>query len=67
MIVCVCNVFNDRQVRAAIRGGAQTVSQVYQRLGYRPRCGKCVPEIVALLKEHRAELARAAPLMIAAE
>jgi len=49
MYVCICNGLNDRDIGAAA-AEAETVSHVYQRLGCRPQCGKCVPLVLRLLR-----------------
>lgn len=58
MYICLCNGFTDHQVRRNAEAGAVSVSQVYQRLGCRPKCGKCVPVVRDMLKTAcpRAEL-----------
>jgi bacterioferritin-associated ferredoxin len=42
MLICICNRVNDKQLKSAIAGGAQSVSQVYRQCGCQPQCGKCV-------------------------
>ncbi len=61
MYVCLCNAFNQRGVRQALVLGVRTVSDVYRFLGHHPQCGKCAPEIVAMLKEYREREAAAGP------
>ena len=48
MYVCLCNGHTDRQIREAAGEGGK-VSAVYRRLGSRPRCGKCVAHVKAVL------------------
>lgn len=43
MIVCVCNAIRESEVRDAAREGIRVPGQAYARLGYRVRCGQCVP------------------------
>ena len=47
MIVCSCNVLNDKQVAAVLVGkpGPLRMSQVYACLGCRAQCGRCVVTI----------------------
>ncbi len=45
MFVCVCHAIRERDVAGAIDTGAQSIGQVYQQLGVRPSCAKCVPHI----------------------
>ena len=41
MYVCICRGITDKQVREAVREGAQSVSGVYRCLGCTPNCGQC--------------------------
>jgi bacterioferritin-associated ferredoxin len=63
MIVCSCNVISDQQVFslvAASSAGPPPVSQVYARLGHRPKCGRCVPAVKKLRGEASAAQCRGA-------
>jgi bacterioferritin-associated ferredoxin len=51
MIVCVCNRLNDKQVRAAILGGACCADSVYAKCGVERNCGRCQDEIEEMLDE----------------
>ena len=54
MIVCSCNVISDHQVFslvAAAPAGPPPISQVYARLGHRPKCGRCVGAVKKLRDE----------------
>ncbi len=42
MVVCICNAIREKDIRAAVREGAQTPGTVYARMGCRTRCGQCV-------------------------
>jgi bacterioferritin-associated ferredoxin len=50
MYVCVCNGISDRTVKAAVAAGCRSVAQVYQAVGERPQCGKCVRHIRAMVR-----------------
>jgi bacterioferritin-associated ferredoxin len=56
MIVCSCNVLNDKQIAAAILSEARPskISQVYACLGCRPKCGQCAATIKLIRDELRA-------------
>ena len=43
MVVCVCNVIREQDVRGAARAGAICPRSAYATLGKRPRCGQCLP------------------------
>ncbi|ARP84845.1 (2Fe-2S)-binding protein [Bordetella genomosp. 9] len=41
MYVCVCNAITERQVRAAVDGGATTLDDLQFELGVATCCGTC--------------------------
>jgi bacterioferritin-associated ferredoxin len=41
MYVCVCNAVSDRQVRAAVAGGARSLEDLSLALGVGAGCGCC--------------------------
>jgi len=51
MYVCLCNSLTDRDVRAGCESGC-SVAMVYRSLGCEPQCGKCVPFVRQMLREH---------------
>ncbi len=57
MIVCSCNAVSDRAIRAdlaATTGCCIRVSDVFERLGRRPQCGRCARTIREMIREHTA-------------
>jgi bacterioferritin-associated ferredoxin len=44
MIVCICKVVSDRQIRAAVKGGATRLTDLSRETGLGTCCGKCLPE-----------------------
>jgi bacterioferritin-associated ferredoxin len=54
LVVCVCNSIRERDVREAVRSGANDPCSAYQSLGCRPRCGKCIPFARSLIEQERA-------------
>jgi bacterioferritin-associated ferredoxin len=52
MYVCLCNGFTDRQVRSLAATAQGSVACVYRALGVRPQCGKCVPFVKGIVREH---------------
>ena len=52
MIVCHCNVVNDRAVRASVEQGARTLADVCRATGAGRDCGACVLSVKRLLCEH---------------
>lgn len=51
MVVCLCNRISDRDLHPHTGDGCATVSMVYQALGVRPQCGKCVPFVRQMLRQ----------------
>jgi bacterioferritin-associated ferredoxin len=49
VIVCHCEVVNDRSIRAEVLRGAETVDEVGERCGAGTHCGSCRPTIWALV------------------
>lgn len=41
MYVCVCKAITDRQIKAAIDDGANSLGQLRKALGVASQCGKC--------------------------
>ncbi len=51
MVVCHCNVVNDREIRAQILAGALDVEDLGARCTAGTRCGNCRPVIESLFAE----------------
>ena len=43
MFICICNRLTDRQILAGSHGSTCSVEAVYESLGVKPKCGKCLP------------------------
>ena len=54
MVVCVCNAIREKDLKEAVRGGADTPCSAYARLGRRPKCGQCVPFARTIIAAERA-------------
>jgi len=54
MVVCVCNAIREKDVRAAVRQGANSPCSAYATLGRRARCGQCVPFAREIIESERA-------------
>ena len=52
MIVCQCKGVNDRAVRCALEGGADSLAGVERACGAGGACGGCRPLLAALVAEH---------------
>ncbi len=43
MIVCVCNVIRERELRDVARDGdLDCAKSAFARLGHKPKCGQCL-------------------------
>jgi bacterioferritin-associated ferredoxin len=56
MVVCVCNAIREKDLKEAVRGGADTPCSAYARLGRRPKCGQCVPFARTIIATERASV-----------
>jgi bacterioferritin-associated ferredoxin len=54
MVVCVCNAIREKDLKDAVRHGADTPCSAYARLGRRPKCGQCVPFARTIIAAERA-------------
>jgi bacterioferritin-associated ferredoxin len=55
MYVCNCNALTESQVRKAIENHARNPAAVYRYYDCEPQCGRCVPEVRAMLKKEARE------------
>jgi bacterioferritin-associated ferredoxin len=62
MYVCICARVREREVRAAIRAGADTEESVGDACGAGTGCGSCLDRVCDLIDEERA----ANPLVVMA-
>lgn len=50
MYVCICHAVSDREIRRNARESeVRSAAQYFRTRGVRPRCGKCVAYIHALI------------------
>ena len=59
MYVCICNAITDGQVAHALGSGCRSVADVFKRVGERPNCGKCVPDLCKMVRSSRTQVAPA--------
>ena len=50
MIVCLCSGTTDRQIEAAIAGGARCMSALQSASGAGAGCGGCLPSLRDMLR-----------------
>lgn len=51
MYICLCQAVTDEEIRGAVREGARCVKTLEIGLGVSTQCGKCKPEVKAILKQ----------------
>lgn len=54
MIICVCNAIKERDLRAAVRDGAECPSSAYASMGRKPKCGHCISFARTIINTERA-------------
>lgn len=55
MYVCICNALRESDIRRVIREkGPVTPDQVFDFLGVKPECRRCIPDIRDLMREESA-------------
>lgn len=53
MLVCNCNGISEREVKAAVRHGAERWHDVHEYYECAPACGKCACDIADVIADHR--------------
>lgn len=51
MVICHCNIVNDRRIRELVAAGAQSVPAIGARCGAGRDCGSCLNAIEDLVNE----------------
>ncbi|WP_438012231.1 (2Fe-2S)-binding protein [Psychrobacter raelei] len=54
MIVCICNNVKDRQIKAALASGVESMDALKEALDVATCCGCCEPMVNDYLEEHHA-------------
>jgi bacterioferritin-associated ferredoxin len=52
MIVCICKVVTDTQIKKAIADGANTLEELQFDLSVCMQCGKCEDLVQSMLNDH---------------
>lgn len=60
MYVCNCNGIRERDVRAAIDGGASRPAEIFRACGSKPQCARCVCDMKEMIQEQAEALRYAA-------
>jgi len=51
MVVCICNVIREQDIREAARKGISDVETVYASFGCEPNCCQCLPFAEEIIQE----------------
>ncbi len=51
MQVCHCHGINDKQIKAAVEAGAETLRDLHRELGIGKTCGRCLPQARKVLDQ----------------
>jgi bacterioferritin-associated ferredoxin len=51
MYVCNCNALRERDVRPILENVVEGPAEVHRALGCRPRCGRCLKDIQAMIDQ----------------
>ena len=51
MYICLCRAVSDEEIKQAIRSGAHCTDALESELGVSTQCGKCKPDVKALLQQ----------------
>ena len=55
VIVCICRAVSDREIRALVDQGAQSMTEVRAACGVGQCCGKCARQARQVVAEHLAQ------------
>ena len=50
MYICICNAVTEKQIRQAIAEGAETVTQLREKLDVTAECGMCIESVLECLQ-----------------
>jgi bacterioferritin-associated ferredoxin len=62
MYVCICNAVTDKQIREAVKSGAEDLWDLRRELGVASGCGSCKEMASEILREHSPARARFEPV-----
>ncbi|GEM_PF-460669 len=57
-LVCMCNVVSENEIKAALKKGATTTSDIQKMTGAGTSCGKCLVVIDGLVEKYLSGLPR---------
>jgi bacterioferritin-associated ferredoxin len=55
-LVCICNVVSENEIKAALKKGATTTSDIQKMTCAGTSCGKCLVFVDELVEKHLSDL-----------
>ncbi|MCK3683035.1 (2Fe-2S)-binding protein [Maribellus sp. YY47] len=52
-LVCICNLIEESEIKSVLAKGAETTSHIQKFTRAGTSCGRCLPEIDAIVEEHQ--------------
>ena len=66
-IVCLCNMVSAPEIIKILRAGALTTSEIQKYTAAGTNCGRCIPEIDAIVEKYRTTSIKDSQLRISFE
>ena len=52
-LVCICNLVSEDEIQSVLHKGAESTVDIQKHTHAGTSCGRCLPEIDALVEEHK--------------
>ncbi|MFV0591317.1 MAG: bacterioferritin-associated ferredoxin [Draconibacterium sp.] len=52
-LVCICNLVDEDEIKSVLKKGAETTAHIQEFTRAGTTCGRCLPEIDALVEEYQ--------------
>jgi bacterioferritin-associated ferredoxin len=52
-LVCICNLVDENEIQKVLNKGAETTEHIQAHTRAGTSCGRCLPEIDAVVEEHK--------------
>ncbi|HEY3388183.1 MAG TPA: (2Fe-2S)-binding protein [Prolixibacteraceae bacterium] len=63
-LVCLCNHVTELEINKKLRAGAVTTSEIQKFTTAGTSCGRCIPEIDAIVEKYKTEMIKDPQLRI---
>tara|TARA_B100000029_G_scaffold181849_1_gene179499 strand:+ start:1821 stop:2015 length:195 start_codon:yes stop_codon:yes gene_type:complete len=58
MFVCICNAISDKDIKTALKHGADSPKQIYKFCNSSIQCGKCVETVYEMINSRKKSKSR---------